>query len=83
MRAPGAPVDLDLSTLQDNEQALGDAFKDRAFHAASVTRGDTRTAFVYVGDTSASRELENWAAQRGYEMRFSLDPGWDAVHQFR
>jgi hypothetical protein len=78
------PVDHDLSTLQDNERDLAEAFGERAFHAASVTRGDTRTAFVYVdGDTAASRELEDWAAERGYETTFSLDPAWDAVRPFR
>jgi hypothetical protein len=78
------PVDHDLSTLQDNEKELGDAFGARAFHAASDTRGDTRTAFVYVdGDTSASRELEDWAGERGYETTFSLDPAWDAVRAYR
>jgi hypothetical protein len=78
------PVDHDLSTLQDNEQDLSDEFGHRAFHAASVTKGDTRAAFVYIdGDTSTSRELEDWAAERGYETTFSLDPAWDAVRPFR
>ena len=43
-----------------------------------------RTAFVYIdGDTSTSRELEDWARERGYETTFSLDPAWDAVRRFR
>ena len=43
-----------------------------------------RTAFVYIdGDTSTSRELESWAVERGYELTFSLDPGWEAVRRFR
>ena len=78
------PVDHDLSTLQDNEQALADDFGGRAFHAASVTQGEVRTAFVYIdGDTPTSRELETWATGRGYETRFSLDPAWEAVRRFR
>jgi hypothetical protein len=78
------PVDHDLSTLQDNEQTLADDFGGRAFHAASVTQGEVRTAFVYVdGDTPSSRELETWATGRGYETRFSLDPAWEAVRRFR
>jgi hypothetical protein len=78
------PVDHDLSTLQDNEQELDGTFGDRVFHAASVTRGDTRTAFVYIdGDMSTSRELENWAVEHEYETTFSLDPAWDAVRSFR
>jgi hypothetical protein len=52
--------------------------------ALAVTQGDTRTAFVYIdGDTSTSRELEDWAAERGYEATFSLDPAWDAVRAYR
>ncbi len=78
------PVDHDLSKLQDNEEALGSEFADRAFHAASLTQGEERTAFVYIdGDTSTSRELESWAVERGYELTFSLDPGWEAVRRFR
>ena len=78
------PVDHDLSTLQDNEAALVSDFAERAYHAASLTQGDVRTAFVYIdGDTSTSRELENWAIERGYELTFSLDPAWDAVRRFR
>ena len=78
------PVDHDLSTLQDNEHALADDFGGRAFHAASVTQGEVRTAFVYIdGDTPTSREIETWATGRGYEMRFSLDPAWEAVRRFR
>jgi hypothetical protein len=78
------PVDHDLSTLQDNEQALADDFGERAFHAASVTQGEVRTAYVYIdADTPTSRELETWALGRGYETRFSLDPAWDAIRRFR
>jgi hypothetical protein len=78
------PVDHDLSALQENEEALARDFAARAFHAASLTQGDLRTAFVYVdGDTSTSRELEDWATQRGYDTTFSLDPAWDAVRRFR
>ncbi|WP_028063474.1 hypothetical protein [Solirubrobacter soli] len=78
------PVDHDLSELQDNEEALGREFASRAFHAASLTQGDVRTAFVYIdGDTSTSRELEEWAVERGYATTFSLDPAWDAVRPFR
>ena len=78
------PVDHDLSVLQDNEQALADDFASRAFHAASLTQGEVRTAFVYIdGDTSTSRELEDWADERGYQTTFSLDPAWDAVRRFR
>jgi hypothetical protein len=78
------PVDHDLSALQDNEEALAREFGARAFHAASLTQGDVRTAFVYIdGDTATSRELEAWATERGYGTTFSLDPGWDAVRAFR
>jgi hypothetical protein len=78
------PVDLDLSVLQDNEASLARDFAADAFHAASLTQGDVRTAFVYIdGDTSTSRELEAWAAERGYETTFSIDPAWDAVRRFR
>ena len=78
------PVDNDLSALQDNEEALAREFGDRVFHAASRTQGDVRTAFVYIdGDQPTSRELETWAAERGYQTTFSLDPGWDAVRRFR
>jgi hypothetical protein len=78
------PVDHDLSVLQDNEEALTREFAARAFHAASLTHGDLRTAFVYIdADTSTSRELEAWAEERGYATRFSLDPAWDAVRRFR
>ena len=78
------PVDHDLSALQDNEEALARDFVVCAFHAASLTAGDVRTAFVYIdGDTSTSRELEAWATERGYDTRFSLDPAWDAVRRFR
>jgi hypothetical protein len=78
------PVDHDLSVLQDNEEALSREFSTRAFHAASLTQGDLRTAFVYIdGDTSTSRELETWAQARGYETTFSLDPAWDGVRRFR
>jgi hypothetical protein len=35
------------------------------------------------GDTSTSRELEDWATGREYETTFSLDPAWDAVRSFR
>jgi hypothetical protein len=67
-----------------NEEALAGEFASRAFHAASLTQGDVRTAFVYIdGDTSTSRELETWADERGYETTFSLDPAWDAVRRFR
>jgi hypothetical protein len=78
------PVDHDLSVLQSNEEALGDDFGDRVFHAASLTAGDIRTTFVYLdADTSTSRELEEWANERGYETTFSLDAAWDAVRRFR
>jgi hypothetical protein len=78
------PVEHDLSVLQANEGQLARAFGERAFHAASLTQGDLRTAFVYLdGDTPTSRELEAWAAEHGYETRFSLDPAWDAVRSFR
>jgi hypothetical protein len=78
------PVDHDLSVLQDNEEALAREFAARAFHAASLTQGDLRTAFVYVdADTSTSRELESWAQERGYSTTFSLDPAWEAVRRFR
>jgi hypothetical protein len=78
------PVHHDLSVLQDNEEALAHDFATRAFHAASLTEGDVRTAFVYIdGDTSTSHELEAWADERGYETTFSLDPAWDAVRRFR
>jgi hypothetical protein len=78
------PVDHDLSVLQDNEGALAREFASRAFHAASLTQGDLRTAFVYVdADTSTSRELESWAQERGYSTTFSLDPAWEAVRRFR
>jgi hypothetical protein len=78
------PVDHDLSTLQHNEEALASEFGERAFHAASLTQGDLRTAFVYIdGDQPTSRELEAWAAERGYRTTFSLDPAWDAVRRFR
>jgi hypothetical protein len=78
------PVDHDLSVLQDNEAAIERDFGERAFHAASLTQGDVRTAFVYIdGDEPTSHELEAWAAERGYETVFSLDPAWDAVRRFR
>ena len=70
--------------LQDNEAALARDFGERAFHAASLTQGDMRTAFVYIdADEPTSRELDSWAAQHGYETTFSLDPAWDAVRHFR
>jgi hypothetical protein len=78
------PVDHDLSVLQKNETTLARDFGHRAFHAASLTQGDIRTAFVYVdADEPTSGELEAWAARRGYETVFSLDPAWDAVRRFR
>jgi hypothetical protein len=78
------PVDHDLSVLQENEEALARDFGDRAFHAASLTQGDLRTAFVYLdADEPTSRELDSWAAEHGYQTTFSLDPAWDAVRRFR
>jgi hypothetical protein len=78
------PVDHDLSELQANEEALAADFGERVFHAASLTQGDRRTAFVYLdADTSTSGDLDEWARARSYETAFSLDPAWDAVRPFR
>jgi hypothetical protein len=78
-----APVD-ELSALQDHEEALAAEFGERAFHAASLTRGGQRTAFVYVDrEQSTSTELAAWASARGYEFLCSHDPAWDAVRPFR
>jgi len=76
--------DVELSALQDNEEALQGAFAGRAFHAASLTAGGERTAYVYVdGDAATSVELATWAADRGYAFECHRDPGWEAVRPFR
>ena len=74
----------ELSVLQDHEEELTSHFGRRAFHAASLTRGGERTAFVYVDrEESTSTELGAWASARGYGFQCSHDPGWDAVRTFR
>ena len=76
--------DGDLSALQDQEEELHAAFAGRAFHAASLTAGGERTAFVYVdGDRSTPVELAAWASERGYEFDSHRDPAWEAVRPFR
>ncbi len=73
-----------LAELQDNEEELAAHFGARAFHAASLTRGGERTAFVYVDrEQSTSTELGAWASTRGYRFTCSHDPGWEAVRAFR
>jgi hypothetical protein len=74
----------ELSELQDREEELTAHFGERAFHAASLTLGAERTAFVYVDrEQSTSTELGAWASARGYEFRCSHDPAWEAVRPFR
>ena len=76
--------EVELATLQDNEEALQAGFDGRAFHAASLTAGGERTAYVYVdGDTATSVELATWASDRGYAFECHRDPGWEAVRPFR
>jgi hypothetical protein len=78
-----APVG-ELSELQDHEEELTAHFGARAFHAASLTRNGSRTAFVYVDrEQSTSTELAAWASARGYEFKCSHDPAWEAVRAFR
>ncbi len=56
----------ELSELQDHEEELTAHFRERAFHAASLTREGERTAFVYVDrDESTSTEL----ARLGFRAR--------------
>ena len=65
----------ELSVLQDHEEELTAHFRERAFHAASLTRDGERTAFVYVDrDESTSTELGAWASARGYAFECSHDP---------
>jgi hypothetical protein len=77
-------VDGDLAELQANEEQLTTHFRERAFHAASLTKGGERTAFVYVDrELSTSTELGAWASARGYRFTCSHDPAWEAVRPFR
>jgi hypothetical protein len=79
-----AAVGESLAALQDHEEELTAHFRERAFHAASLTRDGERTAFVYADrEESTSTELGAWASARGYEFRCSHDPGWEAVRPFR
>ena len=56
----------------------------RVVAAIGLCKAPSKKIFVYVdGDTPTSRELEAWAAERGYSTTFSLDPAWDAVRRFR
>ena len=77
-------VDGHFADLQDNEEQLTAQFRERAFHAASLTKGGERTAFVYVDrEESTSTELGAWASARGYRFACSHDPAWEAVRPFR
>ena len=76
--------DVELSTLQDHEEALQAGFAGRAFHAASLTAGASAPpTSTSTATPRRSVELAAWASERGYAFDCHRDPGWEAVRPFR
>ena len=79
------PVDHDLSTLQDNEEALGSEFARPRVprREPDPGRNADRVRLHRRRYVDLARARDPGPVERGYELTFSLDPAWDAVRRFR